>query len=198
MNQVSLLQIIWTDEKKFNLDGCDGNKSYWHDIRKDRQFLSRRNFGGGGVMVWASFTSTGRVKLAFVPKKMKSKGYQFVLRRCLLPFFRRNRNKNFILMQDNAPIHASQSTQSWLQRKNIPLLEWPPNSPDLNPLENIWGIMVRRIYEGNRQYSNICELKKAIVHAWHSIDQKIIDNLVLSMDNRIFQATQRNGGPTDY
>jgi hypothetical protein len=42
------------------------------------------------------------------------------------------------------------------------------------------------------------ELKKAIVAAWHTIDQEVLDNLVLSMDNRIFQVIRNNGGPIDY
>lgn len=184
--------------KKFNLDGSDGVKYYWHDLRKDPLYFSRRGHGGGSVMVWAAFTSTGRVKLAFVPKRMNSIQYQFVLRRSLLPFFRQNRNRDFVLMQDNAPIHASRSTKAWLQRKNIPLLDWPPNSPDLNPIENIWGILVRHIYAENKQYHNVRELKQAIVAAWHAVAQETMDNLILSMDNRIFQVIRRNGGPIDY
>jgi transposase len=185
-----------------------GRPSKVSDRDKRRIFFSRRIFGGGSVMVWAAFTSTGRVKLAFVPKKMNSIQYQFVLERCLVPFYRRNPNRNFIFMQDNAPIHVNRTrrvrgvirtgTLDWLQARNIPVLEWPPNSPDLNPIENLWGIMVRRIYAENKQYKSVKELKKAIVRAWHSVDQEIIDNLVLSMENRIFQVINRNGGPIDY
>ena len=190
--------MVWSDEKKFNLDGPDGVKYYWHDLRNEPLRFSRRGHGGGSVMVWAAFSSTGRVKLAFVPKRMNSIQYQFVLRRSLLPFFRRNPHGNFIFMQDNAPIHVSRSTRAWLQRKNVPLLDWPANSPDLNPMENLWGILVRRIYAENQQYHNVDELKKAIVAAWHTIDQEVLDNLVLSMDNRIFQVIRNNGGPIDY
>ena len=120
---------------------------------------------------------------------------------CAAPFsstvFRRNPHGNFIFMQDNAPIHVSRSTRAWLQRKNVPLLDWPANSPDLNPMENLWGILVRRIYAENQQYHNVDELKKAIVAAWHTIDQEVLDNL-LSMDNRIFQVIRNNGDTIDY
>lgn len=189
---------MWSDEKKWNLDGPDGVKSYWHDLRKEPLYFSRRGFGGGSVMVWAAFTSIGRVKLAFVPKRMNSIHYQFVLRRCLLPFYRRNRHRQLEFMQDNASIHVSRSTRAWLERHNIAMLEWPANSPDLNPIENLWGILVRRVYAENKQYQSVSELKKAIVKAWQEIDQETIDNLILSMDNRIFQVINRKGGPTDY
>jgi hypothetical protein len=79
--------VVWSDEKKFNLDGPDGVKYYWHDLRNEPLRFSRRGHGGGSVMVWAAFSSTGRVKLAFVPKRMNSIQYQFVLRRSFLPFF---------------------------------------------------------------------------------------------------------------
>lgn len=194
----NFVKVIWSDEKKFNLDGPDGVKYYWHDLRKDPLYFSRRNFGGGSVMVWVCFTSTGRIKLAFVPKKMNSIHYQFVLGSCLLPFYNRNRRRNFIFMQDNAPIHVSRSSTAWFQQNNIPLLDWPANSPDLNPIENLWGILVRRIYAENKQYQSVGELKQAIVAAWQGIEQELVDQLVLSMENRIFQVINRKGGPIDY
>ncbi|KHJ95550.1 hypothetical protein OESDEN_04504 [Oesophagostomum dentatum] len=45
-------KVIWSDEKKFNLDGCDGQRSYWHDIRKEPMYFNRRNFGGDFLMIW--------------------------------------------------------------------------------------------------------------------------------------------------
>jgi len=62
--------------------------------------------------------------------------------------------KNWIFQQDNAPIHASKETKTWLDLKKINLLEWPAYSPDLNPIENVWGIMARRVYANGKQYTN--------------------------------------------
>ena len=67
----------------------------------------------------------------------------------------------------------------------------------MNPMENIWGILARRIYENNRQYAGLGELKRAIINAW-LIDQKIIENLISSMDTRIFQIIKLNGEAIDY
>jgi transposase len=50
---------------------------------------------------------------------------------------------NFIFMQDNAPCHKTHKVMSFLERKRIPTLDWPPQSPDLNPIENIWDIIRR-------------------------------------------------------
>ena len=191
-------QVVFSDEKKFSCDGPDGFRSYWHDLRKAKLRFSRRNFKGGGVMVWAAISSKGRIKLCFVSKKMNGSDYRIVLRRGIVPFWRRNRNQNYIFQQDGAPIHRARATRDWLQRRRIDLLQWPACSPDLNIMENVWGCMVRDIYGGNRTYRNVDELKPAIVAAWHRIDQKLIDNLYLSLDRRMFQLIQRHGAATDY
>ncbi|CAO4387548.1 unnamed protein product [Caenorhabditis nigoni] len=192
-------KVIWSDEKKFNLDGPDGYRYYWHDLRKSKMYLEQRSFKGGkGVMVWACFGSKGRIKLSFTPPRINSTIYQFVMKKSLLPYIKRHRRDHLIFMQDNASAHKSRSTMRWFAKKHISLLDWPAHSPDMNPQENIWGHMVRKIYENGKHYSNQDELKKAIVDAWNTVDQSLVDNLVLSMDGRMFKVIQNQGGPIDY
>ena len=100
--------------------------------------------------------------------------------------------------QDNAKIHVSRSTKRWFEAQNIPLLDWPNRSPDLNPMENLWAILARRVYANNKQYETVQELKDAITTAFAELDQEVIDNLVRSMPNRIYQLINRNGVLTDY
>ncbi|VDO61615.1 unnamed protein product [Heligmosomoides polygyrus] len=114
-------KIVWSDEKMFNCDGLGGFRNYWHDLRKEKLFFSKRNFSGGGVMVWAAICSTGRVKLLFVPKKMNSAQYQFALEHGLLRFWRRNSQRNLIFQQDNAPIHRPKKSRDKRQDKDRPL-----------------------------------------------------------------------------
>ncbi len=129
---------------------------------------------------------------------MNSEDYQSVLQTNLLPFLHRARRFPFTFQQDNASIHTSKSTTAWLTSKNIPLLNWPACSPDCNPIENLWGILVRRVYAHNRQFLTVCDLKAAILEAWAEISAQILDNLIQSMPNRIFQVINRNGGITSY
>ena len=100
--------------------------------------------------------------------------------------------------QDNAKIHVSRSTKRWFEAQNIPLLDWPNRSPDLNPMENLWAILARRVYANNKQYETVQELKDAITTAFAELDQEVINNLVRSMPNRIYQLINRNGVLTDY
>lgn len=160
--------------------------------------LSKRNFGGGGLMVWAAFQDTNKLQLAFVSNKMGSEEYQEMLDACLVPHYEDHDEDQLVFQQDGAPAHRSQSTRTWLEARNIVTLNWPACSPDLNPMENVWGVMVRRIYADNRVYSNLNELRTAIVDCWGSLEANLFDNLNLSMNNRIFQLINRNGGATDY
>lgn len=82
-------KIIWTDEKKFNSDGPDGYRYYWHDIRKEETYLSRRQQGGPSVMVWTGFGADGKCNIAFLTGKVNAAKYQLALESHFLPF--RNR-----------------------------------------------------------------------------------------------------------
>lgn len=189
---------MFSDEKKFCLDGPDGLNCYWRDLRKETLNFSRRNFGGGSVMCWGCFGKMGKLELAFTSSKMDSIEYQEVLTDKLLPFLKRFRRIPITYQQDNASIHASKSTQQWLESKNIDVLKWPACSPDLNPMENMWGIIVRRIYANNKQYENVASLKTAIIKAWNEIEQETVDNLVNSMSKRIFDVISVKGKTIGY
>lgn len=190
--------MIFSDEKKWNLDGPDGNQYYWHDLRKEPLIFSKRNFGGGSVMTWGAFSGYGKVGLTFIEGRMNSVDYQNIIGDQLDDFYPQIRNPPLDFQQDNAKIHVSRSTKAWFQRRNQPVLDWPSRSPDLNPMENLWTIIARRVYENNQQYATVDELKRAIWDAFLSVPQDVIDNLVRSMPNRMFQVINRNGGLTDY
>lgn len=190
--------MIFSDEKKFNLDGPDGFAHYWHDLRKEKRYFASRNFGGGSLMVWGAFSGVGKLELAFVSCRMTSQDYVKVLTDHLLPFRQRFRRIKFIFQQDNAPIHVSNVTMNWFQAKNVDVMSWPARSPDLNPMENVWGIIVRRVYENNRQFETIEELKCEILKAWRELAPNILENLVNSMENRIYTVIRKNGGQINY
>ena len=77
--------------------------------------------------------------------------------------------KNPIFQQDGASIHSSNHTINWLQTKKINILQWPPNRPDLNPIENIWSSLVCLVYANGRQFNNVNELEEKIKECWDQI-----------------------------
>jgi len=191
-------KTIFSDEKKFNLDGPDRYSCYWHDLRHKNTCRSKRNFGGGSVMVWGAFSDKGKLPLCFIGNRMDSMAYNKLLSDNLLPYVEEFFDAGFIFQQDNASIHVSKRSREWFTENSIPLLDWPACSPDCNPMENLWGILASKVYESGRQFQSILELKHCIQESWDEIDTGIPQRLVDSMPNRIFEVISHNGGHTKY
>ena len=154
--------------------------------------------GGGSCMVWASFSLLGTSNIAFIDGRMNSNGYQALLEKHLIPYMARWPNIEFTFQQDNAPVHSSASTRNWLNDNNISVLDWPARSSDLNPIENLWGVLARSVYAESRQFSSVNQLKDAIEHEWSKITQAQLENLVNSMKNRLVEVLKNKGGITSY
>ena len=194
----TIQRIVWSDEKKFNLDGPDSLRYYWHDLRDEKTIFSKRHSGGGSVMVWGGLTFFGVTPLAFVDKKLDSDSYQDLLSEFLLPEAPILTGGHCILMQDNAPPHRSCSTKRWLSRNEVEVISWPPYSPDLNPIENLWGWLTRKVYANGRQFDNKNDLKSAIITCWSEIPIELCESLVSSVRNRCIKVIQKNGGSINY
>ena len=70
---------MFSDEKKFNLDGPDGFAYYWHDLRKEQKYFSKRQQGGSGVTIWAAMSYYGLSSVAVIDGSMDSEKYIQVL-----------------------------------------------------------------------------------------------------------------------
>lgn len=100
-------------------------------------------------------------------------------------------------MQDNAPSHASKYTTEFLARKGFSgtkMTSWPSSSPDLNPIENLWALVKRELYQGGKQYRGKDELWKAIESKTSAIQRATIKSLTSSMDKRLVSVLENKGG----
>ena len=113
-------------------------------------------------------------------------------------------------MQDNAPIHTAHIIKNWFDEHGIPLVDWPPYSPDLNHIEHAWAKLKERIYmlypnlelfSGTKEQLKE-QFYKAMEDAWESLGQEFFNGLVMSMENRVNAVLEAEGwfpgGPLLY
>ena len=135
-------------------------------------------------MVWGAMSSAGVGQLCFLRSKVSAAIYQEVLEHFMLPSADQlYGDADFIYQQDLAPAHTAKGTSTWFKDPGIPVLDWPANSPDLNPIENLWGIVKRKMRD--TRPNNAEELKAAIRATWASITPQQCHKLIASMPRRI-------------
>ncbi len=103
---------------------------------------------------------------------------------------------DFIFQQDLAPAHSAKATSTWFKDHGIPVFNWPANSPDLNPIENLWGIVKRKMLYARP--NNAEELKATIRATWALITPEQCHRLIDSMPRRFAAVIQAKGAPTMY
>ncbi len=113
------------------------------------------------VMIWAAMSSAGVGPLCFLKSTVNAAIYQEILEHFMLPSADKlYGDADFIFQQDLAPAHTAKGTESWFNDHGVTVLDWPANSPDLNPIENIWGTVKRKMRY--TRPNNADELKAAI------------------------------------
>jgi len=194
-------RVIFSDEKKFNLDGPDGLAHYWHDLRKDPLVFSKRQHGGGTIMVWVGFSRDYKCQIHFIDNTLTAKKYKQILQAKMLSIYHiidARYNVTGWFQQDNASPHVAETTETWFDSQGVDLLGSPVKSPDLNPTENVFGILARRVYADNRQFGTVQELRHAINEAWNGMTQAELAGILQSMNHRMVEVIANHGKATHY
>ena len=151
------------------------------------------------VMFWGSFCYSGVQELYRVEGMMNSDKYINVVDEIVLS----NMNKLYpdgsgIFQQDLAPCHTSKKVKEFFSKKGLTVLQWPGNSPDINPIENLWAIIKQRLQ--SYDCTTLEKLQNAVFELWYN-DEKIKENckkLITSMPNRVQLLLKNHGGHIKY
>lgn len=149
------------------------------------------------IMIWGCFSHAGRGSLYFVDvgKTVNALEYKKILM-SKVPIAMRIHNCR-VFQHDSAPAHTAVSVRQWLATNGIQVLEWPGNSPDLNPIENLWMTLKRSVRR--RRPNNMTELIHCIKQAWClDISRELCENLSDSMPRRLKAVITNKGHTTKY
>lgn len=192
-------KVLFSDESKFSLFGSDGRlyvrrpKGARYNCRYQTPTVKH---GGGNVMVWGCFSSYGVGPLVDIPGTMDSCVYKDILEKEMLPYATAHMPRGWIYQHDNDPKHASRLVKEWITSKRVRILEWPSQSPDLNPIEHVWNELGRKV--GRQKHRNRAELLQHLREEWAQISPAFISNLIQSMPQRCAAVKAAKGFSTKY
>lgn len=180
--------------------GSDCDKQYVRRPPNQEFFpqftLKTIKHGGGNIMVWGGFSYFGVGPIHWIKETMNAEIYRDILENVMLPFIDEDMPLLWVFQQDNDPKHKSKLVQKWLLDHNIEVLEWPAQSADLSPIENLWQEVKRQLKGQNPR--NKTELWAAVKNAWYSIPPQRCMKLVDSMPRRLQQVLKNKGYSTKY
>ena len=90
-----------------------------------------------------------------------------------------------MFQHDNAPVHTARSMQKWFVEIGVEELDWPAQSPDLNPIEHLWDELERRLRARPNRSTSVPDLTNAVVAEWNQIPAAIFQHLMESLPRRV-------------
>ena len=201
-------KVCWSDEVSFEI-GHDGRVIYvTRGSRIEEAFLDKNlkpSFKSGrtSVGVWSCFCGNEMGPLVFIEKggTMTAKEYMKTLKDHFIPFYRRMRRKygpEVVMQEDNAPWHKANIVRDFLRSKRVKFCQWPPQSPDLSPIENLWN-RIKNIIAGRRhRVKNVSMMEVALQEIWPEIEGERLDKLNESMPRRLDACIKNKGSSTKY
>ena len=184
--------IGFTDESRF----CMGNDKRWVWVKRGEYninaYMQRDKFPLS-IMVWGMIAFGYKSKLLFVNGTLGADNYINLLdENGVIDDAVEVFGNDFVFQQDGAPAHNAKKTKEYLNEKCNVLINWPPNSPDLNVIEMIWAIMKGALADAKLE--TLEEFKTNVEEVWNNISiDTTINNLVNSCTMRCFLCLE-NGG----
>jgi transposase len=207
-------RVIWSDE--CSVEKSRDPRQQWVFREPGEQWLAdcihpKEKDKGISLMVWGCFWGKRKGPLVPITQNINKTRYVRLLRRHLFPVIHQMISfgmqlEDILFQQDNAPVHKAYSVMEWFERNSIELVEHPPYSPDLNPIEHVWVELKKRLHQ---QYPRIGDtpggkeavkrrLAQVLPLVWETIPEEFFEKLWKSMPDRVAAVLEARGGYTKY
>ena len=186
-SRIAIYQRLWTTAPK-------GSRLSEADVRQVP------SHGGGSIGVWANMTSKGPGFIHKIQGNLNADQYLAILQEYLpLALLADDaQGTNIWLLQDNSPVHKAKKVQDWLAQQPIHVLRIPANSPDLNPIENLWATLQRELAKYKEDPVNLKQLWERVMVEFYETPSRECSNLTRSMPDRIDAVRRSRGSWTRY
>lgn len=201
----SIENIIFSDEKLFVIEqhlNAQNDRIYlasFEDIPEELRTVQRFQ-KSSSVMVWGAVSQKGKLPLVFIEKGVKINADYYQKEnlegslKTWAPLI--HENDNWCFQQDSAPSHMAKATQGWCERECpgfIKTEEWPPSSPDLNPLDYcVWGTLEGKV--NAKQHRSLDSLKRKLSLEWDKLSMKTVRAAIGAWRKRLGRVVNCNGG----
>ena len=199
-------KVLWSDESPFTLFPNCGNSFVRRrpgEEFKEECIAPTVKHGGGKINVWGCCHVHGTGPLTRIEGKMDKGVYYKILRYKVAPELRRlakmdEAGPGWTFQADNDPKHTAKTNKRFTSQNNIKVLPWPSQSPDLNPMENLWSEIKLRLTLRKDRPKSLDDLFEHVQQEWKALPSSYLKSIVFSMPRRIQAVIENHGGHTKH
>jgi transposase-like protein len=198
-------RVLFSDETPFCLFQSYGRKIVWRrrgERYKNDCLEKTVKHGGGKIQVWACFSYFGSGPMYWIKDIMTGAKYREILKHHMVPHMKDIEGQNLdikvVFQHDNDPKHTSKVVKRYLEDKELEVLNWVSQSPDINPIENGWRKVKAAMADRESKARNLAEVFEIAQEEWAKIPLSYFQGLVESMPRRCAAVIAARGGHTKY
>ncbi len=191
------VKVLWSDETKIQLFGINSTRCVWR--RRNAAYDPKNTIptvkhGVGNIMLWGVFLLRGQDNCT--ASKGRWTGPCTVRARASKPARALKMGHGCVFQHDNDPKHTAKATKECLKKKHIKVLEWPSQSPDLNPIENLWREL--KVQVAKHQPWNLNDSERICKEEWDKIPPEMCANLVANYKKCLTSVIANKSFATKY